>query len=326
MKVVWVHSFPENTVGSGVFMYSFAEYFKKHVDLKLYSISDLSYNTSILEIFKKLKAETKNADIVHSQYGSGCGFITSFLKKKKVLSLRGSDFNTFFSFKDPSETIHSMVARSLSKLSLKRFDHITVVSKRMNNDVSNYFPNGKVAVLPSPINLEKFFPINRNESRKVLGFGENKNPWILISSLIKGNPIKRIDLAQQAYKLVKQTMPNVELKFLNNIPSNKVVYWINSSNVILLTSVYEGWPNIIKEGLACNIPFVSTDVGDLNDIVAEQVGCQIAQPTPHDLANKIISVLRNNVQNNNLQKFIEPFSMEKTSQRLVEIYKNVYSQ
>ncbi|MEA5409980.1 glycosyltransferase [Haloarculaceae archaeon H-GB2-1] len=37
--------------------------------------------------------------------------------------------------------------------------------------------------------------------------------------------------------------------------------WMNAADVLLLTSKREGFPNTVKEALACNLPVVSTDVG-----------------------------------------------------------------
>jgi len=42
---------------------------------------------------------------------------------------------------------------------------------------------------------------------------------------------------------------------------------LNQVNLLLMTSFTEGSPQIIKEAMACNCPDVSTDVGDVKDVV-----------------------------------------------------------
>jgi teichuronic acid biosynthesis glycosyltransferase TuaC len=57
--------------------------------------------------------------------------------------------------------------------------------------------------------------------------------------------------------------------------------------VVLLTSLHEGSPNIVKEALACNIPVVSVDVGDVRERIQGIEGCYLAVPEPGDLAAKL---------------------------------------
>ena len=36
---------------------------------------------------------------------------------------------------------------------------------------------------------------------------------------------------------------------------------MNAYDALLLTSFYDGSPNVIKETMTCNLPIISTDVG-----------------------------------------------------------------
>lgn len=63
--------------------------------------------------------------------------------------------------------------------------------------------------------------------------------------------------------------------------------WLNASDVVLLTSLHEGSPNVIKEALACNVPIVSVDVGDVSERINGVNGSYIAKANPQDLAGKL---------------------------------------
>jgi glycosyltransferase involved in cell wall biosynthesis len=63
--------------------------------------------------------------------------------------------------------------------------------------------------------------------------------------------------------------------------------WLNASNVLLLTSLTEGSPNIVKEALACDLPVVSVEVGDVSERIREIEGCYLALSEPDDLATKL---------------------------------------
>jgi glycosyltransferase involved in cell wall biosynthesis len=71
-----------------------------------------------------------------------------------------------------------------------------------------------------------------------------------------------------------------------------VPVWLNASDALLLTSAHEGSPTVVKEALACNLPVVSVDVGDVADRTAGITGCYLSEPTPECLADRLILVRR----------------------------------
>src|SRR4030095_5746723 len=58
-------------------------------------------------------------------------------------------------------------------------------------------------------------------------------------------------------------------------------------DVVLLTSLHEGSPNVVKEALACNRAVVSVDVGDVRERIEGIEGCYLALPDASDLAAKL---------------------------------------
>src|SRR5205823_14701378 len=93
-------------------------------------------------------------------------------------------------------------------------------------------------------------------------------------------------------------------------------------DVILCTSETEGWPNCVKEALACNVPFVSTDVSDLADIARNDRFCRIGPDDPAILAETICEVLALS-EKPNVRRHVESMSVDTLSNRLIELYRSL---
>ncbi len=62
---------------------------------------------------------------------------------------------------------------------------------------------------------------------------------------------------------------------------------MNSVDVLILTSVYEGWPNVVKEMLAMDKPFVRTKVSDLEAIASQTNSCFVCEDYPQELSKSL---------------------------------------
>jgi glycosyltransferase involved in cell wall biosynthesis len=62
---------------------------------------------------------------------------------------------------------------------------------------------------------------------------------------------------------------------------------MNASDVLILSSLHEGSPNVIKEAMACNCPIVTTNVGDVKWVLDNTDGCYISSFDPKEYVEKI---------------------------------------
>lgn len=320
LKIAWVHTFNPKKFSSGIFMDRWADLIKNDFDLEMVYVP-LKF-TNILKCYSYLQEKTKGFDIIHAQYGSGCGFIVSLLKGRKVLSLRGSDYHVFFNLRYPFVTAFSLLSNLLSRIILWRYSYIITVSERIKNKIP-WWLRHKTEVIPDPINTNEFYPIDRQEARKKIGYENDDSLWVTLITINLNNKIKNIELAVKSSVILKKYMPNVKLQVVNNVDPGETVYWINSSNVVLLTSYYEGWPNVIKEALACNVPFVSTDVSDLRSIAKQNKLCKVSESDPKSIARNLLEVLNSHDSRDNLKDFTSRFIVEKCTEELLSVYKKV---
>ena len=47
------------------------------------------------------------------------------------------------------------------------------------------------------------------------------------------------------------------------------------SDALILCSYFEGSPTVVKESLCCRVPVISTDVGDVKEVLARVNGGEI---------------------------------------------------
>jgi len=192
--------------------------------------------------------------------------------------------------------------------SLFFWDQVIVKSEQMNK-VSRI---KRAKIIPNGVDRNLFYPINSPGSSEV-----NLEKKILFG----GDPLR----VEKNYKLANEAINQltefkIEVKFLKGIPYNKVPKLINEVDLILLTSKYEGSPNIIKEALACNKPVVSTDVGDVKDLISDIEGCYIAQEDYLDISSKIRKVFSNRNMINSREK-ITHLDSKLIASRIIDTYK-----
>ncbi|MBM3189970.1 MAG: glycosyltransferase family 4 protein, partial [Chloroflexi bacterium] len=94
------------------------------------------------------------------------------------------------------------------------------------------------------------------------------------------------------------------------------------ADVLLLTSDHEGSPTVVKEAMACNLPIVSTKVGDVPQVIAGVEGCYLAEQTPDDLAEKVEAALAFGGRTRG-REAIQHLQTEGEARRLIALYEEV---
>ena len=100
-----------------------------------------------------------------------------------------------------------------------------------------------------------------------------------------------------------------------------MVNYYNASDVILSTSLWEGSPNAIKETMACNIPIVSTDVGDVKDLFGTTEGCYLTSFDLSDVSDKLSKAI-NFAKRTKGRENISYLKAALVAKKLTDIYKN----
>jgi teichuronic acid biosynthesis glycosyltransferase TuaC len=235
-------------------------------------------------------------DIVHAHFGTITAFATVIASRAPVIiTFRGSDLNP-----SPSDGwLRNAVQKILSNLASRRASAVILVSQDLKSRLWFQIPNSHV--IPSGIDLDRFQPQTRAEARQQLGW-DLDTPVILFNAGISP-AVKRLDLAEQSLDFLHETIPEAHLHVLNGTtPHDRLPLYMNASDCLLLTSDFEGSPDIIKEALACNLPIVSVDAGDVIERTEGVAGTAIVSRDPRLLAKAIASCLKTGVRSDGRAK------------------------
>lgn len=205
-------------------------------------------------------------DVIHAHYSLSAYVASLAGVKPLVVSLMGSDVK--------ATGWHSKFVRLFSKLFC--WKDVIVKSK----DMAEAVRIKDVNVIPNGVDMDLFVLMDKNKCQKRLGWDEGKKHILFPAN--PSRPEKDFQLAQDAIKLLDQ---NVAIHVFQQVEHQETVYLFNAADAVLLTSKWEGSPNVIKEALACCRPIVSTNVGDVKERLVGIEGCYVAETRePAELA------------------------------------------
>lgn len=237
----------------------------------------LRYATAAVQVF--LKTLTGRFDIVHGHFGLWCLAARLQWTTPVVASFLGDDlFGKLLA--DGSWRKRDELVIHVSRWLCHVVDTVIVKSEGMKRAAAA--PEGEIFVIPNGVDFELFRPIPRAEACAALGWDQNRY-YVLFGNDPKRAP-KNFPLAQAAIESLHQRGIAAELVVANGLPQTQVALYINASKALLLPSFYEGSPNIVKEAMACNVPVVATDVGDVSQVIGLTKGCKVCSFDPDVLA------------------------------------------
>lgn len=204
---------------------------------------------------------------------------------------------------------------TVCKLLAPRVDRVIVTSERVRQGLGM----AAARVIPCGVNLELFQPRPRQEARATLGLPLDKKLVLFCAGM---RPEKRFDIVKAAVERLRVSDPEVQLVVATEQPHAVIPLYMNACDVFVLASEYEGSPTVIKEAMACNLPVVSVDVGDVGEVIGGTEGCFLCERTPDDLAAKLALALARGERTDG-RGSIQRLSLESIADRLITEYESV---
>jgi glycosyltransferase involved in cell wall biosynthesis len=175
-------------------------------------------------------------------------------------------------------------------------------------------------VIPYAIDMETFRLTNRDEARAALGLDPDKK-YLLFAA----NPqiaVKRFPLAKAAADELKKRDHSIELLVAYKEPQDRLALFMNACDALVFTSYQEGSPNVVKQAMACNIPIVATDVGDVREVIGNTKACHVCRPEVGDFVNRLSEILSHRQRTRGREE-VHHLAGPSIARKIISVYEQV---
>ena len=291
---------------------------REGVDVDVFAFNGRQRLSNYIRAWLRLRKHTsgKSYDLMHAQWGHSA--ILAFPKRMPwVITFRGNDLEGIVG-PNGRYTLKGKILKVVSRLAARYADGKIAVSRALADHLSSE----DVEVIPSGLDLEVFRPMDKRECREQLGLPQDKKLVLFAASTVH-NPRKRLELAREAVELLKRET-DAELVIATKVTHAEIAMYMSACDALVLTSMHEGSPNVVKEAIACDLPVVSVDVGDTRERIALAGAGAICGDTPAELAAGLGRVLAAGPVTT--RESILELDERRTTRRVIGMYHRVVQQ
>lgn len=282
--------------------------------LYLQGRSPWKYLRGLWQVFRL--ADPAQFELVHGHYGY-CGIVArAQWRLPVVVSFCGDDL-LGTPDRRGRRTVRSLLTVLSSVLLAHTVDGIIVKSQEMER-VLRPRPRAPVAVIPNGVDFDLFKPCPRGAARERLGLDADKRYAVFPAD--PAIPRKAFSVARAAVERLRAEGLSVELIPVFHRPQTELVDFFNAADVVVLPSLWEGSPNVVKEAMACGAPLVVADVGDTRELVGSVPGCAVVDRTPGAFARAIRAALDVPGGRTAGRTAVRHLSVESVAQRVRDVY------
>jgi teichuronic acid biosynthesis glycosyltransferase TuaC len=271
------------------------------------------YPKSLFELPKRLANGT--IDLIHAHYSYPGAIARTQLQVPVVLTFHGSDVMGNADARGRATLVSRLIA-SGGKLLSRVVDAVIVQSEQMARQLKGV----KAHIIPCEVDLEVFHPIERELARRDLGLSLDKR-YILFPAnpRIEG---KNFPLARTTVDQLSARDPLVELLIVYRETQERLAIYLNACDALIFPSFQEGSPVVVKQAMACNLPIVSTDVGDVRQLIGTTQGCFVCGPSVPEFAAGLAEILRRQERTRGREN-VRHLAPPAVAHRIIQVYEEV---
>lgn len=297
----------------------------------------------------KLRNICKDADIIQSwMYHADLIslIVGKTMKNKKVVwGIHHSNLD-----KDKNKKLVLIVARINRYLSKFTYKIVCCSNFAKEVHIKFGFDKSKFEIIPNGFEVDKFYKVKGARCKLKEELTQIANTKNIVCHVARWDPLKDYNNLIRSIKIVSEKVDSVKYllcgRYIND--DNKelkdliikegvedmvillgtrddIPDIMSASDILILSSSGEAFPNVIGEAMACETPCISTDVGDCKYII-DRYGKVVKKQDSHELAIATITMLDKEeselkqIGKEARERIINMFSINK----VVEQYEKIY--
>ncbi len=292
---------------AGTFVVNLVEgLMRRGIDCEVLSIERWRSKLEYLRVLPRLVRLVRRGgfDLVHAQYAHS----VLVAHAQRLVPVVGQ-------FHGELQDGHGRKDYAMAQLAARMTRHLILVDQRSSQRVNS--PHREV--IPIGVDTSRFRPVDRSEARRKLGLDADR-PYVLFSSN-PARPEKDYPLFQRAFRAIQRLVPSASELVLHGRMYEAVPTILNAVDVLLLTSRAEASPTVVKEAMLCNLPVVSTDVGDVRSRLAGVTPSAVLDRDPEALGAAVVQILLRGRRSNGSARAAE-LDLAHTAARVTSFYRD----
>lgn len=249
---------------------------------RLYSLYGLLQYLWCRRLVRRCLAQGK-IDLIHAHTITPSGFAAVLLglefKLPVICTVRGSDI-----LLTPQRSRASLLATTWS---LRRVGRLVSVSQDLKCKIEKLVGVRAVEVVPNGVDAAMFKPVAKKHARARLMLPARRIIILYVGHL---SPFKGLEFLLEAFArlqisdvllyLVGDGVLRKELLamanrlgilercvFVGTRPHEEISFWLGAADCLVLPSLSEGIPNVLREAMICRAPVIATPVGGVPEII-----------------------------------------------------------
>ncbi|ART49647.1 glycosyltransferase family 4 protein [Acidovorax carolinensis] len=291
-----------------------------------------------LSVVRRLQRQGFDFDLIDAHYyypdGVAAALLAKWLGKPFVVTARGTDLTLISQYPFPRKLILETAARANAS--------IGVCQALMDKLGELGADRSKLNTLRNGVDLERFVPEDRAESRRRLGLPVEGRYLLSVGHLIerKGHHIAVEALQhlpevtlliagagpeEAALKYLARRLGVADrLRWVGVVPQTELKWWYSAADVLALCSSREGWANVLLEAMACGTPVIATDIWGTPEVVSNPAaGVLMARRDTSALAEAWVQLHAQLPTREATRAHAQTFSWEATTQGQLQLFQRV---